>query len=79
MPRTLYTTPYCGYCDRVRSELERLKLEYEEVSVGWSLPDREEVLRLSGQRRVPILVENGEVIHDSSRILQHLRRKYAAR
>ena len=41
---------------------------------------REEVEALSGQRRVPVLVLDGEVISDSKRILEHLeyRRSRAA-
>jgi len=79
MVRKLYTTPFCAYCTRVRDALERLGLSYEEVSVGWTLADREEVFRLTGQRRVPVLDDGGEVVYDSARILAHLDQTYSKR
>jgi glutaredoxin 3 len=77
MTLTLYTTPFCPYCDRVKDELERRALEYEEVRVAGIRGLREEVRRLSGQSRVPVLVDDGVVVHDSARILDYLKRKYA--
>ena len=74
---TLYTSPYCGACDRVRDELERRGVGYDEVSVGWGPLEREEVFRLSGQHRVPVLVDGERVIHDSRRILTYLRETYS--
>ena len=72
----LYTVPFCGYCERVKDELARLELPYDEVTVpGWN---REDVVRLSGQRRVPVLVDGSRVIHDSARIIAHLRQTYSA-
>lgn len=76
MARTLYTTPFCGYCERVKDELERRELAYDEITVSWNRSQRDEIFQLSRQRQVPVLVDEDEVIHDSSRILEHLRRKY---
>jgi glutaredoxin 3 len=72
----LYTGNYCPYCRRVSNELERLGLAYEVVNadVDW----REEVIRLSRQRAIPILTIGEEVLVDSSRIIRELRRRYAA-
>jgi glutaredoxin 3 len=53
----LYTGNYCPYCVRVKRELDRLELNYEEVHAD--ADGREEVLRLSGQRQVPILTIGG--------------------
>ena len=39
---------------------------------------REEVLRLSGQRKIPILTIGNEVLVGSSHIMRELRRRYAA-
>ena len=76
MTRTLYTTPYCPYCDFVKEELERRGLPYDEVVVPAPRSQREEVLRLSGQTQVPVLVDGEQVVHDSRRIVEHLKRTY---
>ena len=71
----LYTGDYCPYCRVVKKELERLRLDYE--SVDADLDGRDEVIRLSGQRAIPILTIDDEVLVDSSRIIKELRRRYA--
>ena len=71
----LYTGDYCSYCRRVRNELERLDLDYEVVDADSD--GRAEVLRLSGQRRIPILTIGQEVLADSSHIIRELRSRYA--
>jgi glutaredoxin 3 len=38
---------------------------------------RQEVIRLSGQRAIPILTIGDEVLVDSSRIVRELRSRYA--
>jgi glutaredoxin len=71
----LYTGDYCPYCRVVKRELERLELDYE--SVDADADGREEVIRLSGQRAIPILTIDDEVLVDSSRIVRELRRRSA--
>ncbi len=72
----LFTGNYCPYCVRVRRELDRLGLEYEAVQAD--ADGREEVVRLSGQRKIPILTIGDEVLTDSSLIIRELRKRYAA-
>ena len=71
----LYTGTYCPYCRIVQKELERLELDYEVVDAD--VDGRDEVIRLSGQRVIPILTIDDEVLVDSSRIVRELRRRYA--
>jgi glutaredoxin 3 len=71
----LYTGDYCPFCSRVRRELERLGLDYEVVDADADM--REEVIRLSGQRAIPILTIGDEVLVDSSHIIRELRNRYA--
>jgi glutathione S-transferase len=59
----------------VRYELERLGLDYEVVEADADM--REEVIRLSGQRAIPILTIGDEVLVDSSHIIRELRNRYA--
>ena len=70
----LYTGDYCPYCRRVKKELERLNLDYETVDAD--ADGREEVMRLSGQRLIPILTIGDEVLVDSSHIIRELRRRF---
>ena len=71
----LYTGNYCPYCVRVRRELERLELDYEAVHAD--ADGREEVERLSGQRKIPVLTIGEEVLVDSPHIIRELRKRYA--
>jgi glutaredoxin len=73
---TLYSGNYCPYCVRVKRELDRLELDYEEVQAD--ADGREEVIRLSGQRKIPILMIGERVLTDSSNIIRELRERYAA-
>ena len=70
----LYTGDYCPYCRRVKNELERLNLSYEAVDAD--ADGREEVIKLSGQRAIPILTVDDEVLADSSDIIRELRRRF---
>lgn len=66
-------------CGRVARELRAHGVQYEEVRVAWRKGDRDEIEALSGQRRVPLLVIEGESICDSLRIVEHLEWRRAGR
>ena len=59
-------------CGKVARRLQALGIEFDQVRVPFRKRDRPEVQELSGQRWVPVLVHDGEVIHDSHRILEYL-------
>lgn len=59
-------------CGKVARRLHTLDIEFEEVRVPFLKRDRPEVEELTGQRWVPVLVHQEEVIHDSHRILEYL-------
>jgi glutaredoxin 3 len=54
--------------------LDRLGLDYEPVNADED--GRQEVIRLSGQRAIPIVTIGDEVLVDSSNIIRELRRRY---
>ena len=60
-------------CGRVARELRRHDVDFDEVRVPRRRCEREEVVALSGQDRVPVAVVGGEAICDSHRIVEHLR------
>jgi glutathione S-transferase len=65
------TDRLCG-CGRVARELARRGIAVRESRVPWRRRDRDEILALTGQTVVPVLVIDGEAICDSHRIVEHL-------
>ncbi len=59
---TLYTRHYCGWCLDAKDCLKERGLPFVEVDVGQDAAANEDMLRLSGQRYVPTLVVNGNVL-----------------
>ena len=73
----LYHIEACPFCEKVRLSLKRMRLECERVTIDAA--DRSEVERVSGQRLVPVLVDEDRVIPDSTRILRYLIARYGER
>ena len=66
--RTNFLCP-CGYVER---RLRKLGIEHETVRLPYKRSARPEIEELTGQSRVPVLVDGDEVVHDSRRIAQYL-------
>lgn len=47
----MYSTAFCGYCDRARALLTRKGVTFTEFKVDEDAARRDEMLRLSGGRR----------------------------
>ena len=62
-------------CGTVARRLRHEGIEFEELRVPQRRRDRVEILELTGQTWVPVLVDGEEVIHDSRRILEYLNLK----
>jgi glutathione S-transferase len=79
MSRVLYRLEGCPFCELVVDELDDLGLDYESVWVEGRHSNRDEVRRVSGQRVVPVLVDDeyGVTMAESERILEFLDRSYA--
>jgi glutathione S-transferase len=63
-------------CGAVERRLRQLELEHRTVRVPYRRKQRPEIEELTRQRRVPVLVDGEEVVHDSKRIIQYLDWKY---
>jgi glutathione S-transferase len=73
----LYRIPHSTNVERVALALAHKGLEAESV---WIDPaDRTEVKKVSRQTLVPVLVDDDEVVADSTRILEHLEERYPQR
>jgi len=77
--RTLYQLDGCPYCEKVADRLDELGVDYDSVWVEALHSKRDEVKRVSGQRAVPVLVDEdrGVTMAESDRILEFVERSYA--
>lgn len=69
-------TNYLCPCGAVERRLGRLEVEHRTERVAQRRRDRPEIAELTGQARVPVLVDGDEVVHDSRRINQYLEWRY---
>jgi glutaredoxin 3 len=70
----IYTTPTCGYCHQTKGFLDQLGVKYTEHDVSREHAAAEEMVRLTGQMGVPVIVVDDEVIigFDRARLQQLL-------
>ena len=62
-------------CGTVERKLRKAGVEHRTERVPQRRSRRPEVEELTGQRRVPVLVDGDEIVHDSKRIAQYLEWK----
>lgn len=67
---TVYSTQYCQYCRMAKAFLDKHGIPYESIDVGADRDAAEKMIGLSGQRGVPVIVVDDEVIvgFDSQRL-----------
>jgi alkyl hydroperoxide reductase subunit F len=67
---TVYSTQYCQYCRMAKAFLDKQKIPYENIDVGEDQAAAAKMIELSGQRGVPVIVVDDEVIvgFDSQRL-----------
>jgi glutathione S-transferase len=73
-PLRLYRIPFSTNVERIALALAHkgIAVEYVEIDPD----DRSEVVRVSGQELVPVLVDGDRVISDSPAILEHLEERF---
>ena len=67
---TLYVAPYSTNCERVAIALGHKGLRADRIEISYA--DRSPVESVSGQPFVPVLDHAGEIVTDSSVIIEHL-------
>jgi glutathione S-transferase len=67
-------TDYLCACGKVARTLKAKDIDFDQVRMPYRKSRRPEVEDLTKQRWVPVLVHGEEVIHDSKRIVEYLRR-----
>lgn len=58
----VYSTPSCPYCKLVKDYLKETKVMYEDVDVAANPSAANEMVKVSGQMGVPVIVINGEKV-----------------
>ncbi|MDI2131032.1 mycoredoxin [Yinghuangia seranimata] len=54
---TMYSTPWCGYCRRLKSQMEREGLAYDEIDIEKDASAAEYVMSVNGgNQTVPTVV-----------------------
>ena len=66
----VYSTRFCQYCRMAKAFLDKQKIPYESIDVGEDRAAAEKMIELSGQRGVPVILVDDEVIvgFDSQRL-----------
>ncbi|MFB6171382.1 MAG: glutathione S-transferase N-terminal domain-containing protein [Haloarculaceae archaeon] len=76
---TLYRLEGCPFCELVADRLDELDLDYDSIWVEGLHSKRNEVRRVSGQRAVPVLVDEtrGVTMAESENIVEYVETFYA--
>ena len=79
MAITLYQLDGCPYCEKVADRLDELDIDYDTEWVEAMHSERNEVKEVSGQRGVPVIVddETGVTMAESPRIVEYVNKTYA--
>jgi glutaredoxin-like YruB-family protein len=59
---TVYSTPSCPYCNKLKQYLDKHGIRYTDINVASDQRAAEEMVRKSGQRGVPQTDINGQII-----------------
>jgi len=62
MSVVVYTTPTCGFCHQVKAYLHQRGVPFTEHDVSRDRQAAAEMVRLSGQQGVPVVLIDGQVI-----------------
>jgi len=58
---TIYTKNGCPYCEAAKASFKQQKTEYNEINVS-EVPEKiDELVKIAGVRKVPVIVDNGKV------------------
>ena len=59
---TIYTTPSCPWCIKTKEFLKEHKVTYTEKNVAEDVDAAKEAIEKSGQRGVPVVEVDGQII-----------------
>ena len=59
---TVYSTKQCPHCNNLKAWLAQNNISYHAIDVGEDADAAREMIDLTGQRGVPVIIIDGEVI-----------------
>ncbi|MBN2440078.1 MAG: glutathione S-transferase N-terminal domain-containing protein [Spirochaetales bacterium] len=62
MAITVYSTPSCGFCVRVKNYFKEKGVSFTDYNVADNREKAEEMVKKSGQMGVPVIDINGKII-----------------
>jgi glutaredoxin 3 len=66
----MYTTKYCGYCERARRTLRARGIPFEDVDVTRDPATRRKVMNETGHLTVPVILLDGKLIGGSDELAE---------
>ena len=72
------TNSLCA-CGAAARALKSAGVEFESRKVPYSKKKRPEIVELTSQTRVPVLVDGDQVVHDSKRIKEYVEHTWGTR
>ncbi|MCA9674297.1 MAG: glutathione S-transferase N-terminal domain-containing protein [Kofleriaceae bacterium] len=64
----MYTTRYCGYCERARRLLRARGIAFDEIDLTRDPAGRRRVIAQTGHPTVPVILLDGELIGGSDEL-----------
>ncbi len=64
----VYSTPYCPYCTTLKNYLKERKIEFEDINVAEDEKAMESIIEKTGQKEIPIVEIDGEIILGFDRV-----------
>lgn len=58
----VYSTPTCPYCQRAKAYLKEKEVSFEDIDVSANREAADEMVKISGQMGVPVIVVGNEII-----------------
>lgn len=66
----MYTTKYCGYCERARRVLRARNIPFEDVDVTRDPATRRKMMMETGHLTVPIILLDGKLLGGSDELVE---------
>jgi glutaredoxin-like YruB-family protein len=59
---TIFTTPFCVYCNKAKEFFKKNNITFEEKDVAVDVAAREDMIMRSGQMGVPVIDVDGKLV-----------------